>query len=213
MKIGIDFSINSTAITIIKDRSMHLFSFVPNYRPELKGFKTHVEISDLVTITSYQKAANTKDPIKDQAIKLKNADDLSNQIIETIAPYIDAQPDIRIEGFSFGSKGNSFIDLVSYNTFLKVKLIQRWGHCISIVPPKSLKKLYTTNGNASKCDMVRNFINQSDSVFRNKLVELNLNVEGEFVIPKPVDDLIDSIALAEVLLGGTTSTGSTEVLE
>ena len=211
MKIGIDFSINSTAITIIKDRSMHLFSFVPNYRPELKGFKTHVEIADLVTIVSYTKAANTKDPIRDQAIKLKNADDLSNQIIETIAPYIDEQPDIRIEGFSFGSKGNSFIDLVSYNTFLKVKLIQRWGHCISIVPPKSLKKLYTANGNASKCDMVRHFTNSSTSVFRDKLVELNLNVEGEFVIPKPVDDLVDSIALAEVLLGGTTSTGSTEV--
>ena len=212
MKIGIDFSINSTAVTIIKDESIHLFSFVPNYRSELSAFKIHKQITDLVTIVSYEKAANTKDPLKDQAIKLENADNLSNIIIETIKPYVIENPEIRIEGFSFASKGNSFIDLITYNTFLKVKLIQNWGHCISVIPPKSLKKMYTNNGNASKCDMIRAYIEKSDSAFRNKLVELNLNVEGEFVVPKPVDDLVDSIALAEVLLGGTTLTGSTGLL-
>jgi hypothetical protein len=86
MKIGIDFSINSTAITIKKeDGTLVLFSFVPNYRPELKGFQTHVAISEFVEIHSYAKGSNTKDPILDQSIKLQNADYLSDAIIDAIS--------------------------------------------------------------------------------------------------------------------------------
>jgi hypothetical protein len=198
MKIGIDFSINSTAITIKKDDgTLVLLSFVPNYRPELKGFQTHVAISEFVEIHTYVKGSNTKDPIADQSIKLQNADQLSNSIIEAISKHIIGEPSIRIEGFSFGSKGNSFIDLITFNTFLKVKMIQKWGHNISVISPKSLKKMYTGNGNAGKCEMLRTFIGTNQSPFRDKLVELGLDREGEFTIPKPVDDLIDSIALVE----------------
>jgi hypothetical protein len=45
--------------------------------------------------------------------------------------------------------------------------------------------------------MLRSFIKTDSSPFRNKLVELGLDREGEFTIPKPVDDLIDSIALVD----------------
>jgi hypothetical protein len=202
MKIGIDFSINSTAITILyNEGGSRMFSFVPNYRPELSAFKIHKALSEHITVISYDKASNTKDPIVDQAIKLKNADNLSEQIINAISPYVtDEGVEIRIEGFSFGSKGNSFIDLVTYNTFLKVKLIQKWGHCISVVPPKSLKKIYTGNGNASKCDMIRQYLKNNETPFAKALIDLGLDKEGEFVLPKPVDDIIDSHALAEVLL-------------
>ena len=197
-KIGIDFSINSTAVTIKKeDGTLVLFSFVPNYRPELKGFKTHVAISSFVEVHSYIKGSNTKDPILDQSIKLQNADLLSNSIMEAITKHVKGTPSIYIEGFSFGSKGNSFIDLIMFNTFLKVKMIQKWGHRISVVSPKSLKKMYTGNGNAGKCDMLRTFIKNDTSLFRNKLVELGLDREEEFTIPKPVDDIIDSVALVD----------------
>jgi len=196
--IGIDFSINSTAISIRKGKEIHLFSFVPNYRPELSGFKIHKSIEDFVTVRSYEKSGNTKDPIVDQRIKLQNADNLSNQIIETIEDFIEGDIDIRIEGYSYGSKGNAFIDLITYNTFLKVKLIEKWGHCITIIPPKSLKKIYTGNGNASKCDMVRTYLSSTKSKLQTKLEELNYNKEGEFIIGKPIDDIVDSIALSSI---------------
>ena len=208
-KIGIDFSINSTAITVINDDEIRMFSFVPNYRPELSAFKTHRQITEFVDISSYEKSQNIKDAIEDQSIKLLNADKLSDQIISTIKPHIKGDVEIRIEGFSFGSKGNSFIDLITYNTFLKVKLIQNWGHCIRVISPKSLKKMYTGNGNASKCDMVREFMKRDESAFQKKMVELGLDKEGEFTIPKPIDDLIDSRALAEVMLGTTQASPST----
>jgi hypothetical protein len=198
MIVGIDFSINSTAIAIKtpKDKFL-LFSFVPNYNPKLKGFQLHKSLdeSKTVTITSYNKDNLIKDAIEDQAIKLKNADALSDEIIE-IFNYTGIVPtEIRIEGFSFGSKGNSFIDMITFNTFLKVKLIQKFGHIIRVVSPKSIKKAYTGNGNASKCDMLRSFMEKSDSKLKKEIEKLNIVVEGEFNIPKPLDDLVDAIAL------------------
>lgn len=199
MFIGIDFSINSTAVTIKSNNEITIFSFVPNYRANIAAFEYHSLLSEFIHVYSYTKNDMTKNSIEDQSIKLKNADDLSNLIIKEIEPYIIGIPNVRIEGFSFGSKGNSFIDLITYNTFLKVKLIQKYGHCISVIAPKSLKKLYTGNGNATKCDMLRSYLNKSDSDLRNKLIDLGLNQEGEFKIGKPIDDIIDSIALCELV--------------
>jgi hypothetical protein len=201
MIVGIDFSINSTALTIKGEKSFLIFSFVPNYDSKLKGFKYHKELEDnkLVVIESYNKDKSSKDSVEDQRIKLKNADDLSNQILSVFDLTGIVPTEIRIEGFSYGSKGNSFIDLITYNTFLKVKLIQRFGHIIKVVPPKTLKKAYTGNGNASKCDMMRYFVNNTDSKLKKTIVEFGfMKEEGEFNIPKPFDDLIDSVALVSM---------------
>lgn len=196
MNIGIDFSINSTAMTIIKDGKTLFYSFVPNYRENLKAFKTHKDISDLVIIKSYIKEEGSKNPIEDQSIKLKNADRLSDLIIESIKENVEENPKIFIEGYSFGSKGNSFIDMITYNTFLKVKIIQNWGNCIYVIPPKSIKKKFTGNGNASKFDMLKSFLSK-DSLLKDRLIEIGLDKSEEFNIPKPVDDIIDSVALSE----------------
>jgi hypothetical protein len=83
---------------------------------------------------------------------------------------------------------------------LKVKIIQKWGHCISVISPKTVKKLYTGNGNASKCDMLRTFFTKEDSEFKQRLIDLELNREEDFNIPKPVDDLVDSVALCNILI-------------
>jgi hypothetical protein len=199
MIIGIDFSINSTSVCI-RGEETHFFSFVPNYRKELSGFKTHNYISDLVHIVSYRKESPSKDSVEDQSIKLSNADVLSHEIMTKIRPYVIGIPDIRIEGFSFGSKGNSFIDLITYNTFLKVKLIQEWGHCISVISPKTNKKLFTGNGNASKCDMLQKFIEKNSDPLQKRFLDMDLKKEGEFTIPKPIDDVVDSWALTDILI-------------
>ena len=120
-------------------------------------------------------------------------------IIDTIKEFTNEVPDeIRIEGYSYASKGNSFIDLITFNTYLKVKLIQNYGHIIRVVPPKTLKKSYTGNGNASKCDMIRHFMESSDLSLKDKIKKLDFIKEGEFTIPKPIDDLVDSIGLISI---------------
>lgn len=197
MIIGIDFSINSTAITIHDGKDFNYFSFVPNYRPTLKGFLTHTKIDDIVEIHSYLKNGNTKDPIVDQSIKLMNADRLSNIIMEVLSKKIKKDPKFFIEGFSFASKGNSFIDLITFNTFMKAKIVQKWGDCITIISPKSLKKYYTGNGNSGKFEMLKSYFLKVNNKLSIRLNELGLNKDEEFNIPKPIDDLIDSISLCE----------------
>jgi Holliday junction resolvasome RuvABC endonuclease subunit len=197
MIIGIDFSINSTAVTINDNGNLIIYSFVPNFQSGKAAFRTHDALTGIVSVISYTKDANTKDSLEDQRIKIRNANELSNQIIDNIRPYLDKAEFINIEGFSFGSKGNSFIDLITYNTFLKVKLLQIVGEKIWVIPPKSIKKIYTGNGNASKCQMVNRFL-EEPSLLKNKIDELGFVKEGEYTIPKPIDDIVDSIALSRL---------------
>ena len=197
MIIGIDFSINSTAVSINDEGKYTLFSFVPNFQSGKAAFRTHDAINKIVTIVSYEKTASSKDSLEDQRIKLRNANRLSDQIVEHIRPYLDKAEFINIEGYSFGSKGNSFIDLITYNSFLKVKILQICGEKTWVWPPKSIKKMYTGNGNASKCMMVTRFMEDA-SPLRDKIAELGFVQEDEYTIPKPIDDIVDAVALSRL---------------
>lgn len=197
--IGIDFSINSTALTIRRDDEFLLFSFVPNLKRGRSAFKTHEFLEPELEIISYEKENSSKDSFDDQQIKLKNAHNLSDKIIQKIEEFTsDDIEEVRIEGFSYASKGNSFIDLIVFNTFLKVKIIQRWGHIIRVVPPKTLKKIYTGNGNASKCDMIRHFDRESTLTISKKIRDLDMIREEDFTVLKPIDDLVDSVGLVSI---------------
>ena len=196
--IGIDFSINSTAITINEDGQLKTFSFVPNFESGKRAFKTHDEISDIVEIHSYTKDGNTKDSIEDQRIKIRNASFLADTVISVIGEILTHCDRVNIEGFSYGSKGNSFVDLIMYNSFLRSKIYDIVGDKIFVIPPQTLKKWYTGNGNATKCGMLRTYIEKSDSTLSDRIRSMSLIKESEFTIPKPLDDIIDSIALAEL---------------
>ena len=199
MIVGIDFSINSTSVVIKLPESHIYMSFVPNYNPKLKGFKTHEELKKPLIVCSYNKNSVSSSSVEEQSMKLKNADELSDLIIDTLKTFDIVPSEIRIEGFSFGSKGNSFIDLITYNTFLKVKLIKEYGHIIKVVPPKTLKKLYTGNGNASKCDMLKTFMSTNTGRLQQKIKALGfIKEDEEFTIPKPIDDICDALALCEI---------------
>jgi hypothetical protein len=196
MKIGIDFSINSTGMAIqTKDKAIKLYNFVSDYEKGFRKFKVHEQFSNVISIRSYKKFQGTDE----QKAKLLNADTLSDIIVGQIEQE-GIPEEIRMEGFSFGSKGNAFIDLITFNTFLKVKLIQKFGHIIKVIPPKTLKKCYSGNGNASKCDMLRHFMKTSSSPVEEELQQLILSLdilreEKDFIIPKPIDDIVDAIAL------------------
>lgn len=199
MKIGIDFSINSTALAVENVHGdVKLFSFISNYKRGSRKFKIHDDLSDIITVEGYEKYSGSDD---EQTEKLHNADTLSNLIVSKLQQD-EIPKEIRIEGYSYGSKGNAFIDLITFNTFLKVKLIQKYGHVIKVIPPKTLKKKFTGNGNATKCDMIRYFMKNSSSLFhtlKDKINELDfIKEDSEFTIPKPIDDIIDAIALISI---------------
>ena len=200
MIIGIDFSINSTAVSIRDGDDLTLMSFVPNLELGRAAWRVHEALQSELNIFSYQKDAITKNAMEDQQIKIRNADRLSSIIIDSISEStLQKVERINIEGFSYASKGNAFIDIITYNTFLKCKMYQIAKDRIFVIPPKTLKKIYTGNGNATKCDMLRSYLGKNDNQLCTLIREVvTIKEEGEFPIPKPIDDVIDSIALTEI---------------
>lgn len=83
---------------------------------------------------------------------------ISNGIIEILDPFTDFL--CIIEGFSFGSKGQAVFDLGMLGGIVRMDLY-RLGIPFATVPPNSLKKFVTGNGNAGKPKMLemtfRNF--------------------------------------------------------
>jgi len=144
----------------------------------------------------YYRQVKDKDFLLREREKLtdgQNIADLISNILITL--YGTQNHKIALEGFSYGSKGNSFIDIVQYNTFLRNEIVNGWGvENISIYQPSHVKKL-AGKGNANKHYMVKAF---QDDVFNDKdLRKTDLwkwTQDKDFTekIPKPIDDLVDA---------------------
>ena len=199
--IAIDFSINSTAICVQHNNRIDWYNIVSNLNLERKPFIVHKELaesSDNVHIIGYDRnKPKNLDYSDEQSFKIMNANQHSDIIINALEPYIHGfSTIITFEGYSYGSKGNSFIDLIAYNTFLKTKLMMECENGIQVVAPKTVKKFFTGNGNAGKPMMVESFSNRTDKILKNDPVH-NYITSQSFGndIPKPIDDLVDAFAI------------------
>ena len=202
--IAIDFSINSTAICIKHKDGLEWFNFVSNYNPDKKAFRVHKELDDSspnVHIIGYERnKPKDIDYSDEQSWKINNANHLSYIILNAIAPYVDEESVFAFEGYSYGSKGNSFIDLITYNTFLKSKILRVCQNDIRVFSPKQVKKIFSGNGNAGKPMMVESFSSYKDDLLKNDAVHNYVSSQsfGD-KIPKPIDDLVDAFAILKYL--------------
>lgn len=203
--IGIDFSLNSPGICVQLPNGKYQFISFFNFGNRIwgshktpKSFKVHKELSESDTIIAipYYRNITSDDFVQKEREKL----DDGKSIAELISNFLDSlygtqNVKVALEGFSYGSKGNSFIDIVQYNTFLRSKLIETYtSDNIYIMQPKHVKK-HAGNGNANKHLMVsafqNNVLNDKDLVktkFWKWLSKQNFNDK----IPSPVSDLVDS---------------------
>lgn len=130
--MGIDLSLTGTGILIIDDNGT-------------------VIIKQLVKTLNKEKILGTK-PIQyidilpeDRIIKILN---VVKNLCETNKPNI-----IYIEGLSFGSQGRSVLELGGLHYCIKVYL-KTENYNYKTIPPKTLKKKITGNGNANKETMI-----------------------------------------------------------
>jgi len=205
MKVGLDFSINSPGLCIQTDEALQFISF---YNIEHKNFKkshpkdyqTHYDISLLtdVNVIHYNRRKKCEDYSLDQLQKIED----SYSLAKLINSYIPEKSLIALEGYSYGSKGNSFIDLISFNSVVRNNL---WlnNHIISIFTPTQVK-MKAGKGNLNKKGMFLAFIENKandplliNSEFWNWCVrEQNMYIDE---ISKPIDDLIDAYWLVKLL--------------
>ena len=203
IRIGIDYSITSPALTILKNNHYHFISFFDEGTTDYqhshsKKFYYHKQLKDKVDLFPYRRIKSKSNSyIDSERVKMKNANLISDMICNKIEEFTcdDSDVLIGIEGFSYGSKSSSTLDLVMYQSFLRLKLIEIFGpDCLAVISPSEIKKNLTGRGNACKIDMVRSFINREndDRLIGNEFWNWLREVEIDETNLKPIDDLIDS---------------------
>lgn len=204
---GIDFSLNSPGTCTQDHKGNYTFITFFNYGNRIwdeegrkipKAFSIHKELMDNKTILGfpYYRQVKDKDFLLREREKLIDGQNISQLISNLlITLYGTENHKIALEGFSYGSKGNSFIDIVQYNTFLRNEIVNAWGvESISIYQPSHVKKS-AGKGNANKHYMVKAF---QDDVFndkdlrKTKLWKWTQGKDFSEKIPKPIDDLVDA---------------------
>jgi hypothetical protein len=210
--VGIDFSLNSPGICI-KDRDGE-YTFVSFYndngrdptKPTLKAFQTHKTLvnENALIINTYNRNVNSKDFLTREREKIIDATQIANQIVNFINNlYPQESVKISLEGFSYGSKGNSFIDIVQYNSFLRNLLAKVYGaDSIYVFQPSHVKKI-AGKGNANKHYMVKSFqdnILNDDKLKQSKLWKWCKDKDFSEKIPKPIDDLVDGYFLVQTII-------------
>lgn len=215
MIIGIDFSLNNPGLCIKHNNDYYFTAFYNNRgrdpdKKTLKTFKIHEELSksNIINVITYNRKVSSKDFLTRERQKMIDA----YQLAEKICNYIDSFNHnnnllISLEGFSYGSKGNSFIDMVQYNSFLRYLLTERYTeNKIFVFQPSHVKK-NAGKGNCNKMYMINRF---KENVFKDKLLQKNKywnwiknkeypNKEYPKDPPKPIDDLCDSYFILKSL--------------
>ena len=216
IKIGIDFSINSPSMMYCKDDGeYHFVSFFNDEGKDWKNskaktFRYHNLLfeNNVVEMIPYTRLTISKDYRQEQKDKMEDAMKLALLIINKIKSIVIEDEDVKIglEGFSFGSKGASYIDLIMYNCFLRYKIVETFGpDSLVIVSPSEGKKLFSGKGNANKEKMIESFISNfigDEKIENTELWKFCSSNELDYNNIKPIDDLIDSCGIFENLKTG-----------
>jgi bacterioferritin (cytochrome b1) len=231
--VGIDISINSTGISILRDDEIILFNFTTTKKSYVWIKKTLEHIDFEFINYTHQERDNYSEK---EIMKLREFDKVSDIIFNKVFGNIDkTQPTyIAIEGYNYGLKNtSSIIDIVTLSTLIRKKLLEGIPNLqqILILSPKSIKskvcemvygKTTTEKINKKGVKKITTTINDStDGVtggnfqkhdMLKALVELNVDTKlTDFLkenkddllkmknVPKPFDDIIDSIWIMLVL--------------
>jgi|TARA_B100000497_G_scaffold127430_1_gene169202 hypothetical protein len=214
IRIGIDFSLNSPGACVeTNDGQYHFITFF-NYGNRIwdeegrkipKAFSVHKELMDSNALLGfpYNRQVTSKEFLPRERQKLEDAGNISSLMVGIFSTLFEGDKvAVGLEGFSYGSKGNSFIDIIQYNTFLRKALIDKYSiENLSVYQPSHVKKL-AGKGNANKHYMAEAFQNDvlNDKSLRNtKLWKWCQGKDFSTKIPKPIDDIVDAYFILKAL--------------
>jgi len=150
-----------------------------------------------------------------EVAKLTIYDEVTNKIIQDIIDFIqDEDAKIFIEGYSYSSAQGRLIDLVTFSTLLRFKLIHRSNVQLHVIPPSTLKKSISdmvyvkdkkgvsrddngkAGGSFDKKDMMVALLKlEIDEPYTNYLKLRQEDLLKPKNISKPFDDINDSLLL------------------
>jgi hypothetical protein len=208
--IGIDPSLNSTAITIYKDGKYSFYNYTNN-KPNYKWIK---EVNQYVNF-QFHEYSNNDDFSESEVDKIDIYDIVTDKIVTDISSIIGKkETHIFIEGYSYSAQAGRLIDLVTFSTLLRYKLLKYKNVTLHFIPPSSLKKYVAqmvykpdkkgmyrnengkAGGSFDKKDMMVALLHMDlDDVYFHYLTNRREDLLKPKNVPKPFDDINDSLLL------------------
>ena len=189
--IGIDMSKNSPGVCIQTSDGYRFLSFI---RGQDKGkIATHyTTMKDRgVEIYFYPSVQPAKMEYSESEVwKANDAMEYAEWIISHLPDETDG---VGIEGFSYGSSGNSFIDIVGYGYAVRTAIVKKYGKDkFCVFSPGNVKKM-AGKGNANKELIMEFFMNLTeDNNVTHTFFWKGLHSGEIDRTKKPVDDIVDS---------------------
>lgn len=193
--IGIDMSKNSPGVCINKDGNLEFKSFI---RGQNTGkIKIHYDslIESGVSMHFYDQVQPSGLEYTD--LEVWKANDAMMYAKHIVSQLPDNADIVGIEGFSYGSSGNSFIDIVGYGYAIRLAIIEKYGKDkLAVFSPGNVKKT-AGKGNANKEKIMEFFMETTSKDLHNNLLWQNLQNKSVDKTKKPIDDLTDSFYVQE----------------
>jgi hypothetical protein len=202
--IGIDFSLNSPGISILtKDECkwISLHRTTNNIEKMLEKSGTPFNVlnkTPFVSINIVPKKEFTGEYHEKERDKILNAIYFSDKVLELLGPHLNADSLVGMEGLSFGSTGNSLIDISMTTALLRAAIVKIINPVnFFVVSPTTLKK-FAVKGNAKKDQLYQAIIEKMDSDPRIKpltdILDSNRTswVKGSGKVENPCSDIIDA---------------------
>jgi hypothetical protein len=219
--IGIDISLNSTAVFIESDKGMTILSFTNK-----KDNNIYIKELDKYGVKFFHYNREiSKDYSINEILKLKHYNKISDLLLSEIKKYINIEENTfcQIEGYSFSKNTSSILDIVSLSTLIRSKLITDIKNInISIISPSSLKldtcKLVykpidigirkpkykyvneqgISGGSFKKPQMYRALIEGNiETPIYEMLISYKELIDRD-KIPNPIEDIIDAIFACKI---------------
>lgn len=180
---GLDFSINCSAVAILKNeiqsfetlspKDCIFFFFQANQSEKRK--KKILEFDHVHIFPEFQTKNYTND--------IQRFTIIANWILDKLQKFNIEK--LYLEGYSLGSKGLVFN--IAEATGIMKFLVQNSGIEIEIVPPTVHKKLFCGKGNGNKELMIKSFKDKyPDFIELNNYDEIGIS---------PISDIVDSFAV------------------
>ena len=203
--VGIDFSLNNPAFCVYDEASVKGFwwclhkttkkleNVYKNPDSPLTVLKDNIRIR----ISVKERLQYSKDYLKEQREKFEEYNKVVDALFEVLKDFTGFPSSVYVamEGISFGSSGNSLVDISLATSLLRKKIVDYYGHDrLFVVPPSAIKK-HAHKGNAKKHEMYEALMKREDhflgtfkSIFLSKKA---VWVKGEKV-EEPCSDLVDA---------------------
>lgn len=169
--VGVDFSITSPSITLLKDGVIERMYAI-------RATKKQESLDSRIILLEY--------PL--YKTDLERFDKLSNLLLNLIPNDIDYG---YIEGYSYSSNGVVF-NIAEATGLFKYKFFKKYNKELITLAPSHVKKHATEKGNSKKRQMLDAFkVKEFDMYNSFGLIDENLEK-----IKSPIDDLVDSYWVA-----------------